>query len=354
VSNLPVIDSIADAYAALTAAAAGEIEQEHHWYVEKRAQAFGIAPEAITAAIVRTPEGAAKYDQPIGSTIVKDLPKARLNKKFGGTAKPVTREFKGADRDDDINFGDWTDAQLEVGAKFADRSPNGPALLKELEKRKGQKSDGSKERAAAMYKNAKKRSFKGTEPTDPPTFQKDKFNASPVRLEGGTALGADHGWTTGSVRMNGSEFSSSGSRFSASLSPDGKAMLVQAPQGDLYNAYLYAYQDGEWKQQMSQIWRVDNVAKAMDKLGYNLSQNGSFYDDDEPVEKPNPRGVKYPGVEVRLVGEDGNAYAIMGRVSAALKRAGASPEEIKEYMDESMSGDYDNLLRTAMKWVEVS
>lgn len=64
--------------------------------------------------------------------------------------------------------------------------------------------------------------------------------------------------------------------------------------------------------------------------------------------------VKYPGIKVRLTGKDGNAFAIMGEVSAALRKGGVSAEEIKQYTDESMSGDYDNLLRTAMKWVVVS
>lgn len=59
----------------------------------------------------------------------------------------------------------------------------------------------------------------------------------------------------------------------------------------------------------------------------------------------------YPDIEVKLVGEDGNAFAIMGRVSKALRRGGATTEEVNQYMAESMSGDYDNLLRTAMKWV---
>ncbi len=59
-------------------------------------------------------------------------------------------------------------------------------------------------------------------------------------------------------------------------------------------------------------------------------------------------------VQVRLSGTDGNAFAIMGKVSGALKRAGASKEDVEAYMSESMSGDYDNLLRTACKWVEVS
>lgn len=64
--------------------------------------------------------------------------------------------------------------------------------------------------------------------------------------------------------------------------------------------------------------------------------------------------AKYEDVEVRLVGEDGNAMAIMSRVSKALKNAGVPKEEIDLYLQESMSGDYDNLLRTAMKWVTVA
>jgi hypothetical protein len=63
---------------------------------------------------------------------------------------------------------------------------------------------------------------------------------------------------------------------------------------------------------------------------------------------------KYPDVQVQLVGEDGNAFAIMGRVASALKDAGVSKEEIDEYYAESTSGDYDNLLRTAVKWVAVA
>lgn len=59
-------------------------------------------------------------------------------------------------------------------------------------------------------------------------------------------------------------------------------------------------------------------------------------------------------VDVQLSGEDGNAFAIMGRVSRALRKAGASKEELDQYMDESTSGDYDNLLRVAMEWVNVS
>lgn len=62
---------------------------------------------------------------------------------------------------------------------------------------------------------------------------------------------------------------------------------------------------------------------------------------------------KYPNVNVRLVGEDGNAFAILGRVQKALTKAGVSKEERKEFFDEATSGDYDDLLQTCMKWVDV-
>ena len=61
--------------------------------------------------------------------------------------------------------------------------------------------------------------------------------------------------------------------------------------------------------------------------------------------------VKYPEIYVPLVGEDGNAYAILARVSKALKRAGVSKEEVAEFHAEATSGDYDHLLRTVISWV---
>jgi hypothetical protein len=64
--------------------------------------------------------------------------------------------------------------------------------------------------------------------------------------------------------------------------------------------------------------------------------------------------TKYPEIEVELIGQDGNAYAIMGAVQKALRNAEVSKEEIDEYLKESMSGDYNHLLRTAMAWVSVS
>lgn len=62
--------------------------------------------------------------------------------------------------------------------------------------------------------------------------------------------------------------------------------------------------------------------------------------------------VKYPDIQVRLVGEDGNAFAILGRVTKALKRANVEKAKVDEFMAEAMNGDYDHLLRTCMAWVD--
>ena len=47
--------------------------------------------------------------------------------------------------------------------------------------------------------------------------------------------------------------------------------------------------------------------------------------------------VKFPDVTVPLVGQDGNAFAIIGRTRRALKRGGATPEEIKAFTTETTS-----------------
>lgn len=64
--------------------------------------------------------------------------------------------------------------------------------------------------------------------------------------------------------------------------------------------------------------------------------------------------AKYDNVTVQLSGQDGNAFAVMAKVSDALRKGGVPNEEVETYISESMSGDYDNLLRTAMKWVNVA
>ena len=62
----------------------------------------------------------------------------------------------------------------------------------------------------------------------------------------------------------------------------------------------------------------------------------------EPLTKPT----------VKLVGEDGNAFSIMGRVKKALMRTRADKEYIDQYLSEATSGDYDHLLVVSMEYVD--
>lgn len=61
---------------------------------------------------------------------------------------------------------------------------------------------------------------------------------------------------------------------------------------------------------------------------------------------------KYPDIHVKLTGRDGNAFAILGAVKRAMREAGISREEQEAFTTEATSGDYDNLLNTAMCWVD--
>jgi hypothetical protein len=68
---------------------------------------------------------------------------------------------------------------------------------------------------------------------------------------------------------------------------------------------------------------------------------------------------KYPEVKVKLVGEDGNAFNIIGLCNRAIAEAFAGDsDKIKkikeEFQAEAMSGDYNHLLATAMDFFEVS
>ena len=65
------------------------------------------------------------------------------------------------------------------------------------------------------------------------------------------------------------------------------------------------------------------------------------------------KDVKYPQVKVELVGQDGNAFSIIGRVTGAMRRAGLTVEQRNEFTTEATSGDYDHLLQTVMEYVNI-
>ena len=68
-----------------------------------------------------------------------------------------------------------------------------------------------------------------------------------------------------------------------------------------------------------------------------------------------PLSVYPPGnPRVKLVGKDGNAFAVMGACRVAARNAGWSEEKIKGVLDEMQAGDYKHLLATACKYFEVS
>ncbi len=71
--------------------------------------------------------------------------------------------------------------------------------------------------------------------------------------------------------------------------------------------------------------------------------------------------TKYPQIQVQLTGRDGNAFAVIGTVMGSLRRAKddegkrlVSDSQIDEFIEECESGDYDHLLQTCMKWVDVN
>ncbi len=53
--------------------------------------------------------------------------------------------------------------------------------------------------------------------------------------------------------------------------------------------------------------------------------------------------VKYPNITVELIGQDGNAFNVLGIVSKALRKNKVSQEEINLFMTEAMSGDYNHI-----------
>lgn len=61
-----------------------------------------------------------------------------------------------------------------------------------------------------------------------------------------------------------------------------------------------------------------------------------------------PKESKKP--ELRLLGKDGNAFAILG---AARRVALANDMPWQTIQHEAQAGDYDHLLRTMMKYFEV-
>lgn len=66
--------------------------------------------------------------------------------------------------------------------------------------------------------------------------------------------------------------------------------------------------------------------------------------------QPNPSAPLYPQLHLRLVGEDGNAFAILGRAKRLMQTHGLQPAEIERFLTQAKAGDYNHLLETCHYW----
>lgn len=56
---------------------------------------------------------------------------------------------------------------------------------------------------------------------------------------------------------------------------------------------------------------------------------------------------------LKIVGEDGNAFNILGLARRSATKAGWSKDKVDKYMTEAMSGDYNHLLATTAKYFNI-
>lgn len=73
-------------------------------------------------------------------------------------------------------------------------------------------------------------------------------------------------------------------------------------------------------------------------------------EEDVIIDKRNGEVFDKPGVT--LIGESGNAFAVIGKCMTALKEE-TTIEIAKQFQSEAMSGDYDHVLQTATKYCDI-
>lgn len=80
----------------------------------------------------------------------------------------------------------------------------------------------------------------------------------------------------------------------------------------------------------------DAAIKSLKELGYKVIKEEALY----------------PKVKLQLVGRDGNAFSILGRVREEMRKAHIL-DKWDEFYKEATSGDYSNLLATCAKWFSI-
>ena len=90
---------------------------------------------------------------------------------------------------------------------------------------------------------------------------------------------------------------------------------------------------------------------AQERQTLYVDPSGSSYGRYVGLRVPTP-SCRYPEVQVRLSGRDGNAFAILGHCQRAARKAYLPEDEIKAFVGEAKSGDYNHLLTTCMRWFD--
>lgn len=61
----------------------------------------------------------------------------------------------------------------------------------------------------------------------------------------------------------------------------------------------------------------------------------------------------YPDISVRLIGVDDHPMTIVAVLTKGLRDGGIGRDEIDRIVSEALSGDYDHVLSTCLKYVRV-
>ena len=65
--------------------------------------------------------------------------------------------------------------------------------------------------------------------------------------------------------------------------------------------------------------------------------------------------IRYPNIQVKLEGRNGNVFNLMGICVQAMKKAGLSSETVTEFTDDiTSSGSYAEAVDKMMQWFDVS
>lgn len=71
------------------------------------------------------------------------------------------------------------------------------------------------------------------------------------------------------------------------------------------------------------------------------------------IEPEEPEGPLYPDIRVQLTGTDSHPFSIIFEVTQGLKKARVPLSECAKFREEALSGDYNHVIQTAMRWVTV-